>query len=98
MFMGEGKLGETRVLEAKTVEAMKKIPFPKIDKEQGIGWYYTRLAGKQMIGHDGGDPGVVTQMFCQLKEGTGIIVLMNGEPKKGLFEKALTQRLIEQVK
>jgi hypothetical protein len=37
-------------------------------------------------------------MFCQLKEGTGIIVLMNGEPKKGLFEKALTQRLIEQVK
>jgi hypothetical protein len=51
-----------------------------------------------MIGHDGGDPGVVTQMFCQLKEGTGIIVLMNGEPKKDLFEKALTQRLIEQVK
>jgi len=37
-------------------------------------------------------------MFCQLKEGMGIIVLMNGEPKKGLFEKALTQRLIEQVK
>ena len=98
MFMGEGKLGETRVLEAKTVAAMKKIQFPKIDKEQGIGWYYTRLAGKQMIGHDGGDPGVVTQMLCQLKEGTGIIVLMNGEPKKGLFEKALTQRLIEQVK
>ena len=98
MFMGEGKLGETRVLEAKMVAAMKKIQFPKIDKEQGIVWYYTRLAGKQMIGHDGGDPGVVTQMFCQLKEGAGIIVLMNGEPKKGLFEKALTQRLIEQVK
>ncbi len=28
----------------------------------------------------------------------GIIVLMNGEPKKGSFEKPLSQRLLEQVK
>ena len=98
MFMGEGKLGEVRVLKAATVEAMKKIQFPKIDKKQGLAWYYDRIAGKQMIGHDGGDPGVVTQMFCDPKDGTGIIVLMNGEPKKGSFEKALTQRLMEQIK
>jgi len=98
MFMGEGKLGAVRVLKADTVAAMKKIQFPKIDKKQGLAWYYDRIAGRQMIGHDGGDPGVVTQMFCQPKEGTGFIVLMNGEPKKGSFEKALTQRLMEQVK
>ena len=98
MFMGEGKLGEVRVLKAATVEAMGKIQFPKIDKKQGLAWYYDRIGGKQMIGHDGGDPGVVTQMFCDPKDGTGIIVLMNGEPKKGSFEKALTQRLMEQVK
>jgi CubicO group peptidase (beta-lactamase class C family) len=98
MFMGEGKLGEVRVLKAPTVESMKKIQFPKIDKKQGLAWYYDRIAGKQMIGHDGGDPGVATQMFCDPGKGTGIIVLMNGEPKKGLFEKALTQRLMEQVK
>ena len=98
MFMGEGKLGEVRVLKAATVESMKKIQFPKIDKKQGLAWYYDRIAGKQMIGHDGGDPGVVTQMFCDPKDGTGIIVLMNGEPKKGSFEKALTQRLMEQIK
>jgi len=98
MFMGEGKLGEVRVLKAATVESMKKIQFPKIDKKQGLAWYYDRIAGRQMIGHEGGDPGVVTQMFCEPKDGTGIIVLMNGEPKKGSFEKALTQRLMEQVK
>ena len=98
MFMKEGKFGETRVLKATTVEAMKKIQFPKIDKKQGLAWYYDRIAGKQMIGHDGGDPGVFTQMFCQPQEGTGFIVLMNGEPKKGSFEKALSQRLLEQVK
>jgi CubicO group peptidase (beta-lactamase class C family) len=98
MFMGEGKLGEVRVLKAATVEAIKKIQFPKIDKKQGIGWYYTRMSGRQMIGHDGGDPGVVTQMFCEPKDGTGIIVLMNGEPKKGSFEKSLTQLLMEQIK
>ena len=98
MFMGEGKLGEARVLKAATVASMKKIQFPKLDRKQGIGWYYDRIGGEQMIGHDGGDPGVVTQMFCQPKKGTGIIVLMNGEPKKGSFEKALTQRLMEQIK
>ena len=98
MFMGEGKLGEVRVLKTPTVESMKKIQFPKIDKKQGLAWYYDRIAGKQMIGHDGGDPGVATQMFCDPGKGTGIIVLMNGEPKKGSFEKALTQRLMEQVK
>ncbi len=98
MFMGEGKAGEVRVLKAATVESMKKIQFPKIDKKQGLAWYYDRIAGKQMIGHDGGDPGVATQMFCDPGKGTGIIVLMNGEPQKGSFEKALTQRLMEQVK
>ena len=98
MFMGEGKVGEVRVLKAATVESMKKIQFPKIDKKQGLVWYYDRIGGEQMIGHDGGDPGVVTQMFCDPEKGTGIIVLMNGEPKKGSFEKALTQRLMEQVK
>ncbi len=98
MFMGEGKLDETRILKSATVVSMKKIQFPKLDRKQGIGWYYDRIGGEQMIGHDGGDPGVVTQMFCQPKKGTGIIVLMNGEPKKGSFEKALTQRLMEQIK
>ena len=98
MFMGEWKLGETRILKAATVETMKKIQFPKIDKKQGLAWYYDRIAGKQMIGHDGGDPGGVTQMFCQPKEGTGIIVLMNGEPKKGSFEKAVAQRPIDHIK
>ena len=98
MFMGEGKAGEVRVLKAATVESIKKIQFPKIDKKQGLAWYYDRIAGKQMIGHDGGDPGVATQMFCDPGKSTGIIVLMNGEPKKGSFEKALAQRLMEQVK
>ena len=98
MFMGEGKLGEVRVLKTDTVKGMKKIQFSKLDKKQGLAWYYDRIARKQMIGHDGGDPGVVTQMFFEPNAGTGIIVLMNGEPKKGSFEKALTQRLMDQMK
>tara|TARA_B100001123_G_scaffold16879_1_gene18901 strand:- start:2328 stop:3488 length:1161 start_codon:yes stop_codon:yes gene_type:complete len=98
MFMGGGKLGEVRVLKEETVEAMKNIQYPKLDKKQGIGWYYTRVGANRMIGHDGGDPGVATQMFCQPEEGAGIIILMNGEPKKGSLEKALAQRLAEQLK
>jgi hypothetical protein len=37
-------------------------------------------------------------MFCDPENGTGIIVLMNGEPKKSSFEKTLSQRLLKQVK
>tara|TARA_Y100000589_G_scaffold326554_2_gene366530 strand:+ start:381 stop:533 length:153 start_codon:yes stop_codon:yes gene_type:complete len=49
-----------------------------------------------MIGHDGGDPGVVIQMFCQPEKAGGII-LMNGEPQKGSFAKALVERLVDQL-
>ena len=98
MFMGEGEPDNVRVLKEETVEAMKKIQYPKLDKKQGMGWYYTRVGANRMIGHDGGDPGVATQMFCQPEEGTGIIILMNGEPKKGSFEKALAQRLADELK
>ena len=98
MFMGDGKLDDVRVLKSDTIKAMRKIQFPKTDKNQGLAWYYERIAGSRMIGHDGSDPGVATQMFCDPKAGNGIIILMNGEPKKGAFEKALAQRLLEQVK
>ena len=97
MFMGNGRLGEVRVLKPQTVEVMKAIQYPKLDKKQGISWYYTRMGGKQMIGHDGGDPGVTTQMLCQPEAGTGIIILMNGEPKKGSFEKNLPLRLLDHI-
>jgi len=97
MFMGNGRLGEVRVLKPQTVEVMKAIQYPKLDKKQGISWYYTRMGGKQMIGHDGGDPGVTTQMLCQPEAGTGIIILMNGEPKKSSFEKNLPLRLLDHI-
>ena len=96
--MGGGKLDDVRILKKETVEAMMKIQYPKLDKKQGIGWCYMRIGASRMIGHDGGDPGVATQMFCQPEEGTGIIILMNGEPKKGSFEKALAQRLVDELK
>ena len=51
-----------------------------------------------MIGHDGGDPGVATQMFCQSEKAGGIVILTNGEPKKGSFAKALAERLVDQFK
>ncbi len=98
MFMGGGKLDDVRILKKETVEAMRKIHYPKLDKKQGIGWYYTRIGASRMIGHDGGDPGVATQMFCQPEKAGGIIILMNGEPQKGSFAKALAERLVDQFK
>jgi len=94
-FIGDGQLAGTRILKAKTVREMRKVPFPKADSKQGLVWYFDKIGGAKTMGHDGGDPGVSTIMQYRLKDGVGYIILQNGEPKNGKFEQALGQRLME---
>ena len=74
---------------------MRKIPFPKADSKQGLVWYFDKLGGSKVMGHDGSDPGVAAVMYYRPIDGVGYLFLMNGEPKNGKFEQALGQRLME---
>jgi len=74
---------------------MRKIPFPKADSKQGLVWYFDKLGGDKVMGHDGSDPGVAALMQYRLKDGIGYVILMNGEPKSGKFEQALGLRLMK---
>jgi len=94
-FIGDGQLEGTRILKAETVREMRNIPFPKADSKQGLVWYFDKLGGARMMGHDGGDPGVSTVMQYRPKDGAGYLILMNGEPKSGKFEQALGLRLMK---
>jgi len=98
MFMGDGQVDDTRIMQAATVGAMRRISFPKVATRQGLAWYYDKVGGTRMLGHDGSDPGVTTQMFYRPEDRTGFILLMNAEPRKRAFEQALCQRLLKQAR
>ena len=94
-FIGDGEVDGTRLLKAETVREMRKIPFPKADSKQGLVWYFDKLGGSQVMGHDGSDPGVTAVMYYRPKDGVGYLILQNGEPKSGKFEQALGLRLMK---
>ena len=45
---------------------------------QGLIWYRFGLHGMRLMGHNGGDNGVATQMYFRPDDGVGVIVLANG--------------------
>jgi CubicO group peptidase (beta-lactamase class C family)/dienelactone hydrolase len=88
-FIGDGALGEARVLRPETVEAMRRVQFPEIAPEQGLVWHYGELGGRRVLGHDGGDPGVATVMRYRPDDGVGVILLTNGDLESGVEEQLL---------
>ncbi len=94
-FIGDGQLDGVRILKAETIREMRKVAFPKADSKQGLVWYFDKLGGEKVMGHDGSDPGVAAIMQYRLKDDAGYLILMNGEPKSGRFEQALGQQLLK---
>ncbi len=94
-FINDGQLDDTRVLRGETVQEMRKIAFPDVAPKQGLAWYFSKTAGQQVLGHDGGDPGVLTFMGYRPEDGVGVILLMNTEPKSGRFESSLIRLLFQ---
>ncbi len=92
-FINDGELGQTRVLRAETVQEMRKVVFPEVAPKQGLAWYFSKAAGYKVLGHDGGDPGVSTYMGYRPRDGVGIIILMNTEPKSSNFESFIQRQL-----
>jgi len=77
-FMSGGEYAETRILESATVDEMRRVQFPTVAHGQGLIWYRFALHGMALMGHNGGDDGVATQMYFRPDDGVGVIVLANG--------------------
>ena len=73
----EGVLGDDRVLSSDTVSEMLSPPVPTVDAGQYVFWYSGTMAGRSVIGHNGSDQGVATQMGFSPETGIGVILLMN---------------------
>ncbi len=72
-----GLLDGMRILDAATVAEALTIQFPAVDATQGLSWYTDTIGGRAVIGHNGGDYGVTTDMFFDPATGHGVIVLLN---------------------
>ena len=73
----QGLVGEDRVLSPETVAEMLSPQVPSVDSTQRVFWYSSNLAGRSVIGHNGSDKGVATQMGFSQETGIGVILLMN---------------------
>jgi len=78
-FIGDGEWDGRRILETATVEEMRRQQVPDIEPTQGLVWYYTSQLGDEtvLLGHNGGDDGVATEMFFRVSDDLGFILLMN---------------------
>jgi CubicO group peptidase (beta-lactamase class C family) len=74
---GDGEIDGARILDPTTVEVMFTPPLPELDPRQFVLWYETTIAGRTMIGHNGGDQGVGAEMYFDPDTGLGVVVLMN---------------------
>ncbi|MEW6379048.1 MAG: serine hydrolase domain-containing protein [bacterium] len=79
MFINYGELEGVRILNRETVEEMRRVQNPAVDPRQGILWFYKELAGWKLLGHNGADIGVTSEMFFRPEDGVGVILLMNGD-------------------
>jgi CubicO group peptidase (beta-lactamase class C family) len=72
-----GQLGDAQVLKPETVNEMFTAPVPSVDEGQRVFWYSSTTVGRAVLGHNGGDIGVATQMDFAPDTGIGVIILMN---------------------
>ena len=94
-FIGDGAHGGVRLLKESTVHDMRRLSLPKVAPRQGLVWTFMKVGDHEILGHDGGDPGVSTLMGYRTGDGVGFVLLMNGDPRKKGFEKAIVERLFE---
>jgi CubicO group peptidase (beta-lactamase class C family) len=77
-FIQYGEVDGVRILRPETVEEMRRIQYPDVSSTFGLLWYYKTLHSWELMGHNGGNNGVSTEMFFRPEDGVGVILLMNG--------------------
>ena len=85
MFVSDGTLDSAEILSPESVAEMQQAHYPGLHSTQGLIWYDWSIDGTTVTGHNGGDYGVSTEMGFTA-DGTGFVVLMNGEGRNRTLE------------
>ncbi len=84
MVMNDGQLDGVQILQPETVNQMlakQEFPGLLVESGEGIFWSYTNSG---LIGHNGGDHGVVTAMYFNPETEVGVVILSNGGLDRGV--------------
>jgi len=100
-MINSGEFDGTRILGKHVLDEMLEPQFAQgqvlesvpehEEHRQAISWSYgTDLAGKNIVGHSGGDPGVSTHAYFYPETGRGAILLVNTSSDIDSFNLAVT--------
>jgi CubicO group peptidase (beta-lactamase class C family) len=78
MHSNKGTYQQTTIVSQESVEEMNSVHYPDLDSQQGLVWYTWDHNDATLLGHNGGDYGVSTEMGIR-EDGTGFVILMNAE-------------------
>jgi hypothetical protein len=74
-----GEYDGQHILAEKTATEMRRVQIPDLDDTQGLIWFYDDYGTrKDLLGHDGDDPGTSSLMFFDPANGDGAILIANG--------------------
>lgn len=80
-FMNQGALEGAVILQPATVQQMFTVQFPDIAPYQGLGWIRLILDdGSVLLGHGGGEHGVLNMAWFRPEDSAGVIVFSSGDP------------------
>jgi CubicO group peptidase (beta-lactamase class C family) len=85
MSMNFGEYEGKRILMDATVKEMFRPQLGDLPggDGQGYAWYHDRIGTRDVIGHDGDDPGARSLMFFDPADGAGVLLVVNGEWSDG---------------
>jgi CubicO group peptidase (beta-lactamase class C family) len=78
MFIQLGELDGVRILSRASAEEMRRVQFPRLDDTQGLIWYFSEIGARRVLGHNGSDPGVSSNMYFDPADGVGVLLVANG--------------------
>lgn len=78
-ILGEGELEGSRVLSAKSVDAMLRVDPDGGAADQALAWQVRTIGSLRVAGHEGEDDGASTALYLDLAGGSGAVVLANGD-------------------
>ncbi|MAV64667.1 MAG: hypothetical protein CMG00_05705 [Candidatus Marinimicrobia bacterium] len=85
-YMNDGIQDGVRILNSQTIDYIKTIHYPSANSSQGLIWYYKNQSGRELIGHNGGDTGSLTEMFFSPSNEVGVVLLTNSSSYNALME------------
>lgn len=85
LVLGDGEVDGVRLFEPGALDPLRTAPVPGLAdwflaaflRQQYLFWFAAELDGRALIGHDGDDYGVSTEMFYDQATGVGVVLLAN---------------------